>query len=166
MCLCEISYMKVPTSTCDHCRVMNAACGSALNCSRMLFKDRETNRALLHKIFTLHHPRINVCTYNGSPLMTRLGLSFKAVAAAGMHWAGAERTAPMNAPALTASTKQTLKRGGGEEEYGGGGEEEVGVWELSLPTVQLIQIGLQPPVAVYFDAYKRFLKEKRGMVVK
>lgn len=155
MCLCEISYMKVPTCTCNHWRVMNVTCGSVLNCSIMLFKDQKTNRVLLHKILTLHRPRINVFTYNGSPLMTRLkslvGLFFKAIAATGMHWTSAERTAPLNAPSLTESTKQTLKEG-------------EGVWERSLPTVQLIQMGLGFSFSLqlqYFDAYTAFWKGKR-----
>lgn len=43
----------------------------------------------------------------------------KALAASGMHWTSAERTAPLNAPSLTESTKQSVK----EEEEGelGGG---------------------------------------------
>lgn len=60
-------------------------------------------------------------TYNGSPLFMEglVGLFFlffflKALAATGMHWNSAERTAPLNAPSLTGSTKQSLKeRGGG-----------------------------------------------------
>lgn len=30
-----------------------------------------------------------------------------------MHWTSAERTAPLNAPSLIESTKQSLKEGGG-----------------------------------------------------
>lgn len=32
----------------------------------------------------------------------------RAVAATGMHWSGAERTAPLNAPELSGSTKPSL----------------------------------------------------------
>lgn len=54
-----------------------------------------------------------------------------------MHWTGAERTAPLNAPSPIESTKQSLKEGGKVLE---GGEGDVS--ELSLPTVQLIEMGL------------------------
>lgn len=32
----------------------------------------------------------------------------RAIAATGMHWSGAERTAPLNAPSLSGSTKPSL----------------------------------------------------------
>lgn len=38
-----------------------------------------------------------------------------------MHWTGAERTAPLNAPSPIESTKQSLKEGGREGIGGGGG---------------------------------------------
>lgn len=80
-----------------------------------------------------------------------------------MHWPSAERTAPLNAPSLTESTKQSLKEGGGGGEEGGRLRAEP-----TYCTVQPIEMGLGFSISLqlqYCVADSAVGKEKE-MVVK
>ena len=108
-----------------------------------------------------------------SRLESLVGLGFfflKALAATGMHWTGAERTAPLNAPSPTESTKQSLKGGRGRRKSKEKGEVGGGLSEsLAYLLYNLLKLGWDLSFSLqlqYLVSYSAFLEKKKEMVVK
>lgn len=55
--MCETGYMMVPTRTRNHRRAMKVTWGSGFNHG---LRDRQQGGGIVHKILTLHHPRIYI----------------------------------------------------------------------------------------------------------
>lgn len=131
---------------------------------------KPTNGALLQKILTLHHPRI-ICFFFSFFffVLHTMGLLYEAdsrvwlvcvflfllfflekkkqktkrLAATGMHWTSAEKdSSPWMHRRWLNQQSKAWKEEEGEEGGRKKGRRWWCLWELSLPTVQLIEIGL------------------------